>query len=269
MAENVPPSTPPPGPPPSGGDWAKSTLWMVVAGFIALNLALFIHTCRRVPAEALDKAGQLIQKTGQALADVASAFKRGSVRTDFISYATTISGQQRLQVATLKQNELFIRQEETTTGFGYIPLPDVVVEARAPIEYTYYLDLNAPWEFVLRDGVLHVLAPPLHFNKPSIDVSALTYEVRKGRVKTTDALDNLKASLTLMAAEKARQNVPLVLENGRRQTEEFVQNWLARSFTDGKQCHVKVYFPGEKRPPGWETPLKVGEGGGTGAAPPP
>jgi hypothetical protein len=227
---------------------------MVVAAFMALNFALIVHTCRRAPAEALEKTGQVIQKAGQALSDVASAFTRGRIRTEFISYATTMNTHQRLQFATLKQSELFTRTEETSTGFGYIPLPDVVVEARAPVEYTYYLDLNAPWEFVLQDGVIHVFAPSVRFNRPAVDVSALTYEVRKGMVKTAEAQENLKRSITSLATLKARENVPLVLENGRRQTAEFVETWLARSFADGKRCQVKVYFPGEKTPPGVQSP---------------
>jgi len=49
---------------------------------------------------------------------------------------------------------------------------------------------------------------------------------------------------------RAKDNVPLVRETGRKEISEFVENWLARSFTDGKNYNVKVYFPGEKPPEG-------------------
>lgn len=253
MSENASSSPPAPTPaPPSApkANWAKATIWIVVVVFLALNLALFIHSCRTLPGEALDRTGQLIQKTGHALADVASAFRQGRIRTEFISYATSVSNHQHFQFATLKQHEIFTRTEETSTGFGYIPLPDVVVEARAPVEYTYYLDLNDRWDFVVRDNVLYVFTPAIRFHKPAVDVSALTYEVKKGYLKTSEAQENLKRSITSMVGKKALENESLIRENGRRQTEEFVEHWLMRSFTDGKQYPVRVIFPDEKPPNG-------------------
>ena len=127
-------------------------------------------------------------------------------------------------------------------------LPDVVVEARAPVEYTYYLDLNGKWQFDLRDNVVYVFAPPIKFNKPAVDASAITYEVRKGGIKTAEAQDTLKKSITRLVSLRARENIPLVRETGRKQTTEFVEHWLMKSFTDGKQYPVKVYFPDEPRP---------------------
>ena len=246
MAENSPPIQPPPAGPPN--PWPRTAVWLAVLGIVAVNAALLFRSCRNLPGETLDKAGKVIEKAGRALADVASAFSQGTIRTEFISYATTITNQHYLQFATLKQNEMFTRSEEATTGFGYIPLPEVVVEARAPVETTYYLDLNAKWNFVLKDNVVYVFAPPIHFNKPSVDASAITYEVKKGYLKTAEALENLKKSVTSLATLKAKENISLVRENGRRQTTEFVERWLMKSFTDGKQYSVKVYFPDERPP---------------------
>src|SRR6266536_1008619 len=250
MADDTPP--PPPRLPSvrPRNDWARVTLWMVVIGIVALNAALVFRSCRNLPGEALDKTGKVIEKAGQALANVASAFNQGKITTEFISYATAVSNQHYLQFATLKQTEIFTRTEETATAFGYLPLPDVVVEARAPVEYTYYLDLNAKWDFVLKDGVVYVFAPPIQFNKPAVDASAITYEVRKGYLKTAEAQDNLKKSITSLAKLKARENIALIRENGRRQTSEFVERWLMKSFSDGKQFPVKVFFPDEKLPVG-------------------
>jgi hypothetical protein len=248
MAESPPPvSTPPPAP---RADWAKATMWMVIVFIVALNAFLFFKSCREIPGEALDKTSKVIEKTGKALADVASAFKQGRITTEFISYATTVSNQHYLQFATIKQTEIFTRTEESTTAFGYLPLPEVVVEARAPVEYTYYLDLNARWDLVLKDGILYVFAPPIKFNKPSVDASALTYEVKKGYLKTAEAQKNLKNSITSLATLRAKENIALIRENGRRQTAEFVERWLMKSFSDGKLYPVKVFFPGEKPPSG-------------------
>jgi len=221
-------------------------MWMVVVGILALNAVIFLRTCSTIPGKTLDKAGQVIDKAGNVLSNIAAAFNQGSVTTAFLSYATTISNHHRLQVSTLRQTEVFTQTNQLSTGFGYIPLPEVVVEARAPVEYTYYLDFNAPWRFVLKDGVIIVTAPSLHFNKPAVDASAISYEVRKGHFKTAEAQESLKRSVTSLVTIRARENVPLVRENARRQTAEFVENWLMKSFTDARQHPVKVYFADEK-----------------------
>jgi hypothetical protein len=58
-------------------------------------------------------------------------------------------------------------------------------------------------------------------------------------------MDALKKSISSLASQKARINVDLVRETGRKQTETFVQNWLARAFSDGKKYPVVVKFHSE------------------------
>jgi hypothetical protein len=238
MAE---PSVPPPEEVKVQNPWARTVMWIaIVALFVGGGLYIF-KSCVSAP-------GTFVGKAGQALATLAAAFNQGTVTTSFVSYATTITNYQRLQITGLKQMEIFARTEETSTAFGYISLPDVVVEARAPVEYTYYLDLNDKWQFELRDNILYVFPPSIRFNTPAVDASAISYEVKKGKFKTTEALENLKKSISSLAKLRAKENLPLVRENARRQTEEFVQNWLARSFADGKSHPIKVIFPEEKKP---------------------
>jgi hypothetical protein len=101
-----------------------------------------------------------------------------------------------------------------------------------------------------------VIAPDIKFNKPAVDASGITYEVKKNSMfrNTGDAMQHLKDSITSLSYLKARENVELVRETGRRQTELFVQNWLAKSFTDGKNWPVKVVFRKElPKPPGTGT----------------
>lgn len=219
---------------------ARTTLWMMVLFIVALNGTLVFKTCVSTPERVIDKAGQW-------LTNVAGAFNQGRITTEFLSYATTVEGSHRLQFATLKQKEIFTRTDEATTAFGYVPLPDLLVEARAPVEYTYYLDLKEPWKLVLQDGVLRVYAPAIRFNTPAVDASAITYEVRKDSVlrNTSAAVEALKKSITPLTQQRAQENVQLIRETGRRQVEAFVEKWLARTFADGGKAAVKVYFPDE------------------------
>lgn len=236
-----------------GSAWAWPVMWMVVVTVAAISGLYIFKSCRDLPGETLQQTGQLAQQLGQQVQKIASAFRQGTVTTTFTSYATALSGSQYLQFATLSQQETFTRTDESSLLFGYIPLPDVIVQASAPVTYTYYLDLNARWDFVLRDGVIWVTAPDIKYNKPALDVSHITYEIKKDSHfrDTSDALENLRSSMTSLCYLKARTNIDLVRETGRRQTEAFVQNWLAKSFADGRNYPVKVRFRSEKTR--WET----------------
>lgn len=222
-------------------------MWMVVVTIAVAGGLYVFKSCRDLPGDTLDKSGKLAEKIGEQVQKVASAFKQGTITTTFTSYATTLSRNQYLQFATLSQRETFTRTDESSLLFGYIPLPEVIVEASAPVTYTYYLDLNARWDFVLRDGIIWVTAPDIKYNKPALDISRITYEVKKDSHfrNTSEAMDNLRSSMTWMSYKKAAANVELVRETGRKQTESFVENWLAKSFADGKKYPVKVRFHSE------------------------
>ena len=230
-----------------GSTWAWPVAWMVSVFLLVAAGVYVFKSCRDLPGETIDKAGQAADKIGKRLADVAAAFTQGTITTTFTSYATSVSGNQFLQFATLSQEERFRRTDQASTGFGYIPLPDVIVEANAPVTYTYYLDLKDKWEFELKDGTITVIAPDIKFNKPAVDASRITYEVKQDSLirDTRQAMDALKQSITWMATRKAQQNTGLVRETGRKHTEAFVHNWLASSFADGKKYPVRVHFRSE------------------------
>jgi hypothetical protein len=232
-----------------GNPWAWPLMWIVIVAIITGAGVYVFKSCRDLPGETLTKTGKLAEEIGQQVQKVASAFKQGTITTTFTSYATTLSGSQYLQFATLSQRETFTRTDESSLLFGYIPLPDVIVEASAPVSYTYYLDLNARWDFLLRDGVIWVTAPDIKYNKPALDISRITYEVKKDSHfrNTSEAMENLRSSMTWMSYKKAESNIELVRETGRKQTETFVENWLAKSFADGKKYPVKVRFRVEKQ----------------------
>jgi hypothetical protein len=237
-------SPPSEGPAAAKSSWAVPVMWMVIVLILVSGAIYVFKSCSAVPGAALDRAGKLVESVGQQVQSVAAAFKQGNITTTFTSYASSISGSQYLQFATLSQREIFTRTDESSVAFGYIPLPDVIVEASAPISYTYYLDLNARWDFKLQDGAILVTAPDIRYNRPAVDVSHITYEVKKNSIlrNTTEAMDNLRNSITWLSYKKADANIELVRETGRRQTESFVENWLAKSFADGKKYPVKVQF---------------------------
>ena len=228
--------------------WPKAVALVGVVAVIVGGAMFFAREVMHAPAGVIEEAGRLIDRGGARLRGVAEAFQRGTVRTEFLSQATEMTGTSRFQFATLKQAESFKREETGSTAWGWVPLPKIVVLAQAPVEYGYYLDFAAPWEFQRKDDTVLVFVPPITPGTPAIDVSALTFYTLEGSLWRDEeaARERLRQSLTAALNERAAQNINLVREIGRVRIAAFVEQWLAGKFSDGGQFHVKVIFPDER-----------------------
>ena len=215
---------------------------LVVAILAGAGLYVF-ESLRRLPADAVEGTKRLARD----LVEVAAAFRQGNIEISFTSYATSVTGSSFLQFANLRQTEVYTRLDEASLLWGTLELPDVVVSATAPVEYTYYLDLDESWEFRLEGGTLHVLAPPIRFNRPAIDASEIDYEVRSSSLLRDEeaSLELLKQGLTVMSERRAREHIVLVREVGRSKVREFVERWLAGNFGDAERYRVEVRFADE------------------------
>ena len=189
-----------------------------------------------------------------AVRHVAEAFKTGTIETTLRSYATELKGVSRLQFAELKQLESFERTDTATIGWGTIPLPDVVIEARGQVAYTYVLDLTKPWKLTLSGQTVEVLAPAPEFSVPALDPSTLNFEIKRGSVLRDEAAvrSALQAGLTDLLNQRAREHLPMVRETGRKATSEFVRNFLLSSYDDAGTLAINVRFADEapRRPEG-------------------
>lgn len=197
-----------------------------------------------------DLPGDAIDKGREAIADavsLAEAFKQGTVQTIFAGYAAKVTGTTYLQFATLEQTEVWTRQDSSALFWGALELPDVVVSATAPVTYTYYLDFNDSWTFTLDGDHLRVVAPRIRFNQPAVDASRIRYDVVDSSLlrDEDEALAALKRGLTVAARRRARQNIALVREQGRRQTREFVETWLQKGFGEDEAHRIEVVFADE------------------------
>jgi hypothetical protein len=223
--------------------WPLIAAVLGLAIIVALGAAYALRRVTALPGEMVEQGRGILRD----LKSVAEGFRAGTVTTSFASYATEVSGTTFLQFATLRQVEVFERKDTSSLLWGQLALPDVVVEARAPVEYTYYLDLNKTWNLKLEGDTILVAAPPIEFNTPALDASALRFEVREGSVFRDEAavVEQLRHGLSDLAKVRARQHVALVRETGRRRTEQFVETWLSRAFSDGARHHARVTFPDE------------------------
>jgi len=228
---------------PSHAPWALAAAAVAVVAILTGGALYVVRSARSVPTEVIEGGRQALRD----LREVAAAFRTGTVTTTFRGYATEVSGTTRLQFAELRQEESFERRDSEAVLWGTLSLPDVVVEARAPVTYTYFLDLDKEWRFRLEDRDVLVVVPPVEWNRPAVDVSALRFEVREGSVLRDEqvALDRLRSELTPLLDRRARQQVPLVREAGRRKVEAFVETWLVQRFADGRGYRARVVFGDE------------------------
>ena len=174
-------------------------------------------------------------------------FASETLQTRFLSFATQVSGSQRFQFATLRQNEQIEKRSSATLFWNKLQLPDVVVRATVPVEYTYYLDLNPPWQFRKTGGVLEVIVPVPGHNEPSANLSELRFEVKEGSLFRREQLvvDGLKDSMMDFLRQRANENLSAVKETGRRETKKFITQWLATSAADENITDVRIQFQDE------------------------
>lgn len=233
--------------------------WALAAAVVAIVLILtgaallVLRSARSLPGEIADSG----RKALSDLREVAAAFRTGSITTTFHGDATSVVGTTRLQFAELRQEEVFERRDAAAVLWGALALPDVVVEARTPVVYTYFLDLDKEWRFRLEGGVVSVTVPAVEWNRPAPDVSALRFTVREGSVLRDEQLviDRLRSEMTPLLERRARDHVPLVRETGRRKVEAFVETWLVQRFSDGKEYRARVIFAGEPPQPTPSAPV--------------
>jgi hypothetical protein len=186
-------------------------------------------------------AGWLVTRSVRS--HLANNLSNEALQTRFISYATTISTLRRLEIAQLKQVEVFERKSEASVLWDYLQLPPVVVRATVPVQYQYYVDLNDPWQFDRKDDNLAVLAPQLKVSTPAADISALNFEVRQGSFfrNEREVAVGLQKEMTPLLEQRGLYNLHLVRETARQELAKIIQDWISPD----KALNIKIIFVDE------------------------
>ncbi len=178
--------------------------------------------------------------------EIASAFKTGTITTEFISYVTEVEGMNYLQAASLKTQEILRKRVEKT----YLMIStSAEVEIDIPVKYTFYIDLKDKWEFRWddRDKRVIVLAPRIKYNDPAPDISKMNVRnIETGLLIDEDSLrDDLQKELTLMLAYRAKAKIKLIKEVARSETKKFIETWFINNrFKDYEEKPIikALYF---------------------------
>ncbi|MEM7481770.1 MAG: hypothetical protein AAF481_11400 [Acidobacteriota bacterium] len=244
-------TTPPPPNPPERRSPSRGFLvWLlVVLVFVAIltgGTLYFVRSILEIPGKTVDAGRELLED----VRSVAAAFRQGTVETSFRGYLVSLEGTSRLQIATLEQMETFDLRDRAALFWGELELPEVVVEVSAPVEYTYFVDLEGDWRIEQVGHVVQLLAPAIDNNRPAVNPSEIEYRVRESSLLRDEqpALDELKNRFAELAERRARDHLPLVRETARMEVEAFVRTWLLHSFSDGADVAVVVRFADEDRP---------------------
>lgn len=221
-------------------NWAWPLAFVAVAAIVAGTVTFVFVGIARAPGDAL-------RSGGEALADIARAFRDQTVESRFQSFTTRIGGSSHLQFSELESVESFERKESATVLWGALALPDVVVEATVPVTYTFYLDLQERWRLDLEGSRLTVSVPPIRYNAPAADVSELKMQVVEDSVlrDSEEVAEALKARLTPLLEARAAESVELVREVGRRRAELFVREWILHDFPAAEDLRVDIVFDDE------------------------
>ena len=209
-----------------------------------------LRVIQRLPGSIVAEGREAGRAAIDQVSALVRAFRTGTVQRMFASYTTRLEGTNYLQVATLQQVQVFQMQDDASLLWGTVELPPVVVRATAPVDTTYYVDLEGDWRFELREDERRVLvlAPSMRFNRPSIDLLRLRWQVVRGSLLRDEQVvaAQLRKEMMGRAVLQARADVKQVRPTARTQVERFVRDWLLQTFAeDARNYDVEVYFADE------------------------
>lgn len=161
----------------------------------------------------------------------------------FSTYITGVKGMKRLQLVEVNAIESIERTSEFRLFWDVLRFPDVVVEARVPVRYLYYVDFDEALSIETEEERIQVFAPPLRAGMPAADVSGIQYQVTKGSLfrNSSVAVEELRKSITPWLNQSAEQNRELVRAEARRELEGFVRSWLSASGLSTDQ-EIQIHF---------------------------
>lgn len=190
----------------------------------------------------------------------AGRFIREDINRTFSEFitATTATGSGNLEIATHDTMAFFSETREKSFVWGSIPGGVTSVEIKAPVTYRYHLRLDDPWSIEIRGTVCVVHAPAIRPSlPPAIHTDRMEKRINESwiRFDGQEMMAELERKITPELNRRAKANIPLVQEHGRKVVAAFIRNWLLQDKQWRDRFHsVVVVFEGEKTPEDAELP---------------
>ncbi|MEM9253740.1 MAG: DUF4230 domain-containing protein [Planctomycetota bacterium] len=227
---------------PRTDSWARTVRWIFVSLIVVVGLVVLLAVL--VPAWlAYMRAGDLL-----------NAFTTTQVQTRLISHVDRTLGTSRMQLVEHHTVEEITRTSQRRL-FNRVDLPEIVTSVRVPTTYVYTTDLGELHAIDYDDetGRLRIVLDDLEPGRPAPDVSAMAFRQEGSwlRFSEDDELDALKASLTELLNDRARQHTGGVRAEAREQAERFFVGFFdqhGESLGTPEVSDVDVVFADELEP---------------------
>lgn len=212
--------------------WAKAISRIGVAAVIIFGLVYLMVHLFDVPKELFKTTDQIVKNRMEEFSNIVTALNSGIVITELRSYTTKVTSSNYLQITQLQTVETFTKRDSLQYW------PDVEVETRAPVEYTFYLDLQDEWHFTLVENPndsgyvqipeIIIRAPDIKWNKPSVDISKMTERILRGSIlRDEEAVKRkLRAEISKICYERAAEKIDLIRAIARENTKQYIESWL-------------------------------------------
>ena len=230
----------------------------IIAGVsvVVAGLAFFAFLSTKKDArKSIQEAVNVVERAVEKAPEIAQKFLTGSITHTFRESITSIEGNggDILEVATLRADETFRREDEKRIGWG-VSLGVTTAEIRAPVTFRYHIRLSDDWHLASQSNVCIVLAPPLRPSlPPAIHTDGMSKMSDNGwaRFDKHDLMATLEKDMTPILEERAAdpEKLALVREKARTSVASYVRDWLLREkhWSENRFSSIIVFFRGRNR----------------------
>ena len=174
----------------------------------------------------------------------------------FIGYTEQTKKVQHLLLLKTTRNET--DRKEYSFSYPWImngkTLSSAVMEVRAPVTYSYYVDMKDPWKIICEGETLAIIAPKIQVEEPATDLSRLETHIDSGKLIFNEAgkLEELRKQFYSDMIKKAtsREYMDSVREDARRSLAEFANGWIVADLAKKYPMkYISIRFEDEEKFP--------------------
>ncbi|MCX6985559.1 MAG: DUF4230 domain-containing protein [Lentisphaerae bacterium] len=174
----------------------------------------------------------------------------------FIGYAEQTKKVQHLLLLKTTRNET--DRKEYSFSHPWImngkTLSSAVVEVRAPVTYSYYVDMKGSWKIICEGDTITIVAPKIQVEEPATDLSRLETHIESGKLILNEAgkLEELRKQFYPDMIKKAMgsEYMDSVREDARRSLAEFANGWIVADLAKKYPMkYISVRFEDEEKFP--------------------
>ena len=175
----------------------------------------------------------------------------------FIGYTEQTKKVQHLLLLKITRNET--DRKEYTFSHPWImngkPLSNAIMEVRAPVTYSYYVDMKGSWKIISEGETLTVVAPKIQAEEHATDMSRLDTHIDSGKLIFNEPakLEELRKQFytDMIRKSTSREYMDSIREDARRSLAEFANGWIiadiAKKYPSVK--YISVRFEDEEKFP--------------------